>query len=171
MLYYGYMPKVEGRLRAEEKRKKELQQEVEIINEIGQESDIKAKPLVQQLMKESEEGATKREMERLNKLEMAKSAGGIRTYVSLLTDLLDKRMRYVDWERGWTYSVSNDGVGIILKMFSPSHRTFQAAFRPTQQAMYDLNAVNLYGIRAENTMERLRKEAKVPSKGNIEEKQ
>lgn len=77
------------------------------------------------------------------------------TYNQLLAGLLIKKLREVIWPKGWGYQVAPTDVGVILEIQSPLRRYFRAGFKSTGMEKYDLNAIETYVMRAENTIERI----------------
>ena len=138
------------------KKEKELAEKGKEILETGQESDTKAKEAVIKLVKE---GELKEELKKAKEKELVFEArqGKIVNYHMLLSQLLDKRMAQVDFPDGWRYKTGWTAMGVILELYSPSGRKFRAGFKPTGIPLYDLNAVDTYAIRAENTIDRITK--------------
>ena len=135
---------------------KKLSTEADTILQIGQESEKKAIPLVTEVMQEQDKQETKEADDTLEKLNTARNYS-IKSYNMLLAELLTKRMTFVDFPHGWRYTVRPDDIGVVLTMQYKDH-VFQSGFKPTGEAFYDLNAVNTYGIRAENTIDRILEE-------------
>lgn len=126
----------------------------DVVDQLGQESDKKAKPVVEQVMKVKELVEKEEENKDLEILGKARS-GRIVTYNRLLAELLLKRLTFVDFPSGWLYEVAPDDVGVIMELRSPDERVFRAAFKPIGEAKYDLNAIETYAVRAENTIDRV----------------
>lgn len=125
----------------------------EIITQVGQEDDKKAIPLVKEVMKEQEKKEEEDAYIDLDRLHKA-ADHTIKGYNMLLAELLQKRLHSVDWPKGWYYAVTPNDVGVIFTM-NYKKQFFQAAFKPTGEEKYDLNAVNMYVVRAENTIDRI----------------
>ena len=81
--------------------------------------------------------------------------GKIVTYNHLLASLLQKQLTLVDWPLGWRYQVAPTDIGVVLEMTSADGRIFRTAFKTTGEKKYDLNAVSVTVLRAENTIDRL----------------
>lgn len=98
---------------------------------------------------------TKRENKNKTILRQARF-GRIATYNRLLGKLLITKMNQtIDFPPGWSYQVAPTGKGVILQLVSPDKRIFRSGFEPTGMEEYDLNAVNVYVIRAMNTIDRV----------------
>lgn len=88
----------------------------------------------------------------LDILDLKKSS--IISYKSLLSDFLFKRLAFaVDW-RGWTYKTAYTKEGVVMELYSPDKRIFRSAFRPTQEAKYDLFEIERFCDLAENTIDK-----------------
>ncbi len=146
---------------------KKAKEKKEVFEAYTQESDKKAIPIVQEVMKRLEKKQQKKEAIDLELLGKARQ-GKILHYNQLLANLLVKRLSLIDWPTGWGYQVFHNKIGVILEMTSPKNRIFRAAFKPTGEREYDLNAVETYALRAENTIDRITgadKNTKVPTGG------
>ena len=133
--------------------KKRALEENDIVQQIGQEDSKKAIPLVKKVMKEQEkkdEAVRDSLLDTLSKT----SKTSFKSYNTLLAELLMKRMSFVDFPPGWRWEVAPTKEGIVLEMQSPDGRYFRSGFTPTGSEIYDLNAVNVYGTRAENTIDK-----------------
>lgn len=129
----------------------------DVVDQLGQESDKQAMPVVEQVMEANDRLEEKEKNESLEILDKARS-GRIVTYNRLLAELLLKRLTFVDLPSGWSYDVAPDNIGVVMELRSPEERVFRAAFRPVGEAKYDLNAIETYANRAENTIDRITNE-------------
>jgi hypothetical protein len=136
---------------------RQLREENDLVSQMGQEDEKKAKPVIEKVMKEQDKLDEVETGENLQKIRKA-SYSPIKTYNTLLAELLVKRMNFVDFPQGWHWEVSPTKEGVVMEMKSPDGRYFRSAFKPTGKEIYDLNAINTYGIRAENTIDRIEKE-------------
>ena len=101
-----------------------------------------------------EEKAKKEEKEKVLEYISSRSKDKIITYNRMIADLLRKRLLfYVDW-RGWTFEVVPTDVGVILEIYSPKGKMFRSAFKTTGIAIYDLNAIDVFAVMAENTIDK-----------------
>jgi len=140
------------RLRKEEAKKKKLNEEKYVLDQLGQESDKKANPLVKEVMGEKEKQEKERN-DRVMELMMGASRGKKGAYIAFLAELLTRRLVEVEWPFGWRYEVFPTEIGVVLEIVSVGGRIFRAAFKPTGEAIYDLNAIDLYGNRAQHTID------------------
>jgi hypothetical protein len=105
----------------------------------------------QEELKKEEKRQEKEKNDELNLLDMKK--GSIKTYHSLLEDLLVKRMNMVDWPRGWYCSVGHTKKGVVMEVRDPDGTNYRNAFAPVVDPVYDLNAIDTYALRAENLID------------------
>jgi len=145
------------------KTKKDLDKEMEKLEAMGQENEKKSIPSVREIMAEEEKKIEEKKARNIDVLEKKRNFS-FRTYNMALSDLLVKRMSLVDFPDGWKYGVTPTDEGVVLTM-TYGDRVFRAGFKPTGEAKYDLNAVNMYAVRAENTIDRIMN--KNPHVGNI----
>jgi len=129
------------------KRSAEAKEIIEAVGEEGQKGSRAAKEYLDEQVKEEK----KKENTELSRLD---SRRGFVDYNFLLAKLLVKRLNLVSWPEGWRYNVAPTKEGIVMELYSPD-KFFRAGFRPTRTAMYDLNAVDMYAVRAENTIDRV----------------
>lgn len=132
---------------------KKLQEEADTILQIGQEDDHKAIPLVKEVMGQKDRKETEEAYVDMEKLKNA-AKYTIKRYNVLLAELLVKRLSLLEWPSGWHYTVRPDDIGVVMVM-QYQNRFFRAGFKPTGEELYDLNAVNTYAVRAENTIDRI----------------
>jgi hypothetical protein len=76
-----------------------------------------------------------------------------KTYSSFLANLLLERLKIVDWEIGWFYRVAPTEKGVVMEIESPDNRIFRSAFKTTADPIADLNAIDMFALRAENTVD------------------
>lgn len=139
---------------AEEKRKKRKSAKAaEKILTIGEKGKKGVKYAKQVFKEEGKKAKAERAIE-LETLQKGRR-GRIVTYNRLLAKLLLKRLTFVDWPLGWTYQVAPTKVGVVLEMKSPGGRFFRSGFKSTSNPLFDLNAINIYAVRAENTIDRI----------------
>jgi hypothetical protein len=149
------------KLREEEERKKKSQKAAEIIKTIGEKGQ-KGRKAAKEFFKEKDGEANK---ERDEELSLLDSTGNITTYNTLLAKLLMKRMRFVDFPKGWSVKIAPTKKGVVMELRSPDDKFFRSGFVPVMDPFYDLNAVDVYAIRAENTIDRMTGADKVVSSG------
>lgn len=134
-------------LQEEKEKERRLAEEMERIEAIGAPGKKGSKE-ARSFFKEQEKQYQKEEQEKKERLHSAKN------YRQMLAELLRSELLSVDWPSGWRYSVFPTKEGVVLTM-SKENRHFRAAFRPTGEERYDLNAVKMYALRAENTIDRV----------------
>jgi hypothetical protein len=130
------------------KSKKELDTEFERIRIIGEGTVTEAREVLEIEKRESD---VKRDivLEEVDK--------GIRnavkklTYYKFISSLLFKRIYAVVDLRGFTFRVEPGDKGIVLELYKDK-RMWRIAFTPSGIAKYDLNAVEVYTMRVENTI-------------------
>jgi len=140
------------KLREEETKKKKLAEELEKLEAIGAPGKRGVRE-AKKFYQEQEEKGKEKEADELTQLHWEREKRTIVTYNHLLAKLLLKRLLTVDW-RNWSYKVSPTTIGVVMEVISPTGRIFRAGFKPTGIPKYDLNAVDTYAIRAENTIDR-----------------
>jgi len=140
-----------SKLREEEEKKKKSQKAADIIKTIGEEGK-KGVKAAKEYFRDEEIKDVKERNEELNLLD---SLGNFTTYNTLLARLLLKRMRYVDFPEGWSCKIAPTKKGVVMELRSPDDKLFRSGFAPVMDPFYDLNAVDTYAIRAENTIDRI----------------
>ena len=133
-------------------KRKLLDKEAEKLEALTQESESSAISQVQQLGKE--EGIKKKIIEENEQAYLKANRSKLLRYNHSLANLLVGRLSLIDWDEGWQYEVVPDDIGVILTM-KYGDRKFMSAFKPIGDPKYDLNAVDVYCTRAENTMDRV----------------
>lgn len=135
----------------QEMAKKRKHQEAEdIIAQIGKKGKKGVSATKTYFREKEKEGKKKREKV-LNRLDLKKS---FVTYNSLLAELLIAKLKEIDWPPFWKCNVAPTKEGIVMEIKSADGRYFRAAFKPVRDPLYDLNAVETYIVRAENTIDR-----------------
>ncbi len=138
------------KLQDEEKKKKKSAKAREIIETIGEKGE-KGRRAAKEYFKDGQVDIQKEEA---LEMEMLSKVKKIETYNTLLAKLLLKRMRFVDFPEGWSCQVSPTDIGVVMELKSPDKKYFRSGFKPVWDPMYDLNAVDMYAVRAENTIDR-----------------
>ena len=139
-----------SKLRDEEALKKKLAQEDEKIFAMAKDGKEGVKN-TQVILKEEQEVEKKKEDKRLEILTTA-AHSLIFTYTHTIAKMLIGRLRQNSWPRGWSFQTAPTDKGVILELYSPDGRIFRSAFSVTKQALYDLNAIETFGLRAEETV-------------------
>ncbi len=142
-----------------DKETKILDKEMEKLEALAGDDEKQAIKDTKQIMAQEQ----KQEEEQKNReLEMLFSSRRfIVTYNQLLAGLLVKKLRDVIWPQGWGFQVGPTDVGVILEIQSPQNRYFRSGFKSTGMERYDLNAIETYVMRVENTIERIEQERQV----------
>jgi hypothetical protein len=134
-------------------KKDQDEQELEAL---GQESEKEALKDVPKIFKAKNLQAKETE----HKLEeLLKKPKTIKTYNSLLANLLQTALNASTYPKGWTFKATSTEKGVILNAHykstnqNVSARHFTAAFTPTHDKKLDLNAIKTLLIRTENTID------------------
>ena len=69
-----------------------------------------------------------------------------------------EQLKKIDWPSGWSFNTATTDKGVILEIKSPSKRYFRSAFASVGDGLLDLNAVQTFAVRAENTIDRVERE-------------
>jgi len=77
-----------------------------------------------------------------------------RDYILSLTQLLLTKMMEDDFPAGVTYDMRPTSEGVYMELYAKG-KVFAQAFRATGMPVYDLNAVDMFVMRAENTVNKL----------------
>ena len=135
-------------VKPQEKKSKEAVKVIEVIGEEGK----KGRKTAKEFFDEKLVGEKKKEAVELTTLDSRRK---FVDYNFLLAKLLVKRLNLVDWPTGWKFNVAPTKEGVVMEIRSPWSQLYRAGFRPTRDALYDLNAVDMYAVRAENTIDRV----------------
>lgn len=141
-----------SKLRDDESKKKVLQEENDVLLEIGKEGKEGDKNFREYASEKDKISKVKRDIalgeleERVNKL----------GYFKFLADVLFKRLSVtVDLVSGWSYKTMPSETGVVMELYSPDGRIFRSAFKPVRDPMVDLNAIDNFAVRADNTIEKI----------------
>jgi hypothetical protein len=138
-----------SKLRDDESKKRELQKENDILLEIGKEGKEGDKLFREHQKLTNQESKAKRDII-LNEMEVMNRTRG---YHKFLCDLLKERLRTVEFPIGWSHLEAPSDRGVVLEIKSPDGRIFRSAFAAVKDPLYDLNAIDNFALRAENTIE------------------
>jgi hypothetical protein len=142
-----------SRLRDQEAKKRQLQEENDILLAIGKEGKEGDKLFKEHQKLSDKESEVKRNII-LEELEVTKRNRG---YNKFLADLLKDRLRTVAFPEGWTHMEAGSDRGVVMELKSPDGRIFRSAFASVKDPLYDLNAIDNFALRAENTIEKVNK--------------
>jgi hypothetical protein len=140
-----------AKLQELQKRKRELQEENDIILTIGEEGKKGVKAAKEYFKDEEKkkEEQNSRHQEILKEKERSKFQ-----YNIFLADILRDELSKLIWSKGYTYSVAPTEQGVVMEIEIPGPRYFRTAFKSTGDGVYDLNAVENFAYRAELTLEK-----------------
>jgi len=143
-----------SKLRDEEKRKKKLNEELYTIEQIGKEGKKGIKYFKEQMKIDEKKQSDKisKELEQAEKKRKSKIK-----YNQFLAGILEEELKGVDWSIGWKYIVKANDIGVILELEAPGKLFFRTAFKSIGDGNLDLNAVQNFVVRAENTVDRIEK--------------
>ena len=133
--------------------KKVLDTEAEKLEGLVQDSEKEAVKDATKVFKEEEEKHEEKKLQEEDSLRK-NAKGTFATYHRALATLLEGKMMGVELPEGWSFIVHPTDDGVILEL-TYGTRMFRSAFKPTFMEKYDLNAVNMYVVRAENTIDRV----------------
>jgi hypothetical protein len=139
-----------SKLREDESKKRELQKDNDTLLEIGKEGKEGDRLFREHQKKEDSISKAKRDII-LNELEVTKRN---RSYNKFLSDLLKERLRTVFFPLGWTHLEAESDRGVVMELKSPDGRIFRSAFASAKDPLYDLNAIDNFALRAENTIDK-----------------
>lgn len=131
-----------------------IHEDNDILLEIGEEGKKGVEAFKKYAKNKDKESRKKRE-DVLNRIDSEPKSK--ETYNSFLASLLVKRLGIVDWQPGWTVNVAPTDRGVVMEMKSPDNRIFRSAFKSTSDPMADLNAIDMFALRAENTIDSITK--------------
>ena len=144
-----------SKLRDEERAKRNLQEENDILLAVGEEGKKGDKAFKEYTKIEEKVSKAKRDIT----LEEINKRRNLLLYHKYLADLLFQRLyAYVDIARGWKFETMPSEKGVVMELKSPDGRIFRSAFAVTKNPELDLNAIENFAIRADNTMERVENE-------------
>jgi hypothetical protein len=133
--------------------KRKIQEENDVLLEIGKEGTEGIKNFVEH--KKSEEKEIQEQTERIIE-ETQKRTKNRLEYNRFLSDVLIAELDSLITPIGWKIIVGPDHKGVIMELHGPDHRIYRSAFASTGDARLDLNAVHNYALRAEQTLFRMR---------------
>ena len=144
-----------SKLRDEERAKRKLQQENDILLEIGESGKKGDKAFKENVKLEEKISEVKKNIV-LEKIEKKKNSTYYHQYLADI--LLQRIITVVNISLGWTVQTMATARGVVMEIKSPEGRIFRSAFRVTQDPFLDLNAIDNFALRVENTIERIQNE-------------
>jgi hypothetical protein len=146
--------KVRTKLDAERLKKVQGGEVGDFMDQVAQKDEAKAAEFIKEKGKESDDlellnhyelmEKTKREMQRTDQ-----------EYINYLASLVYALCLRIDWPKGWVWRIDVQKSRFALYFKSSSGRIYGRGIKPVHDAKYDLNAVNLLGWYAENTVDKL----------------
>ena len=127
----------------EQEKKKKSKEAVKTIEAIGKEGKSGRKA-AKEFFKSKED---EKDTEIAQELGLLDSEKKLVNYHFLLAKLLMKRLKLVTWPEGWRYNVAPTNEGVVMEIYA-NDKFFRAGFKPVMDPVYDLNAVDMYAIRA-----------------------
>ena len=112
----------------------------EIIEETGQEDEVKARQSIRflaRVFEEQKKAQTEYFMERLD------SRKKYNDYIPILKEILENYILEENLENNVRWAVDVDNIGIVLHVIKDA-RIYQRAFRASRKPLYDLNACKRY---------------------------
>ena len=136
----------------DQKKRRKLGAEAELIDTLGTENEKEGVKAVKEYGKEQELIAKNKE-DKVLEMIMGAKRGDKFSYNKFLASLMERRMQYAELPANWSFDVTPDKEGVVLELTSPHRRFYRTAFRSTGEAVYDLNAIETFGRRAESTVD------------------
>jgi len=146
------------RLDEEKKLKKELAKDEDIILNIGKEGKKGDK-----YAKEYFESEEKREKQVADiEKEILSKKKKDQEYIQQLGKMLLDRLKVIELPSNWTYMVAPTDIGIVMELFNGKKR-YRTAFKASFDRDVDINAVDVFALRAMHTAEK----PEIPDNGII----
>jgi hypothetical protein len=128
-----------------------IAEQVEIVDETGQDNEKKAAKAVKEVMGEREKEA-QQVVDKL-KNELDGSVKSRNEYLTRLQKMLYVNLYRVDWPNGYQFRVRLTDEGILMELFDTKSRRFARGFKPVFDPEYDYTAVDMFVQFAENTVD------------------
>ncbi|MCK9370323.1 hypothetical protein M0R04_10485 [Candidatus Dojkabacteria bacterium] len=144
-----------SKLRDEERAKRTLQENNDILLEIGKSGKKGDDAFKEHTKLEEKISKVKRDIV-LEGMDKKKETLYYHKYLSDL--LLNRIITTIDITSGWTIETMPSERGVVMELKSPDGRMFRSAFLATKDPYLDLNAIDNFAIRADATIERIKSE-------------
>lgn len=95
------------------------------------------------------------DQERVREKELLSYQKSTNKYKDGLAMLLRERLATIFWPKGYNWITARTEKGVALEFKTPQGRSFAQGITPTFDLEYDLNALDVLTLRAENTILRL----------------
>jgi hypothetical protein len=139
-------------LREKEKKKRVVQEQNDVLLEIGKDGEEGVKNFKEWAKGKEDESKEKRD---IVLSQLGDKQGSRMRYFQLLADTLLNRLYIVCGIRpGWHYNTGVTNIGIVMELSSPDGRLFRSAFSVTADPLLDLNALDNFTYRADSTIEK-----------------
>ena len=128
-------------------KKKDLDREFEEVEAMAQDGKAGIKA-TQEIMgaREKKNGELKKQEEEILRQFTNRKV----TYNSVLAETLLESLKRADLS-GWEFKVAPTDVGVVMELYSPKDKIYRLGFKSTGDPVYDLNAIDVFTQRAENT--------------------
>ena len=148
--------KIKVRTQLDKERLKKVQEgEVgEFMDQVAQSSEKKAAEFIKEKGKESDQAELLKHWELMEETKRQMEFSD-QEYINYLASLVYALCLKIDWPRGWTWKIDVQKSRFALYFKTSSGRIYGRGIKPVRDAKYDLNAVNLLGWYAENTVDKL----------------
>lgn len=127
--------------------KKDLDREFEEVEAMAQDgkAGVKATQEIMGAREKKEKELKKQEEEILRQFTNRKV-----TYNSVLAEALLESLRQADLS-GCSFKAGPTDIGVVMELYSPTGKIYRLGFKATGDPLYDLNAIDVFTQRAENT--------------------
>ncbi len=132
-------------------KKKKVLEEVEKIEAMGQESEVKGKKATQEVVKEKQQIEKKKEEIVLDTLDTLRKRA--LEYRKFLLIYLHNMVLEISWPQGYKWGVWYDGKGTRLSIKNKFGKLYQRAFRISYQPKYDSHMCYVFAVWAEDVLD------------------
>lgn len=138
-------------------RKDTPDQEFEKVEAMGTDDNKEGVKATKSILKEEEKENKEKEAIALEYLKNQRKFKD--QYILTLSKLLEVKLFEDQFPKGTSYRVAPTDQGVYMELYV-NGRIFQQAFKASGEPLYDLNAVDIFVMRAENTVEKVWKQNK-----------
>jgi hypothetical protein len=124
------------------KQKMKVEEEVEKIEVLGQESESKAAPFIQEELKKNFKEGKEKEARILEELHAKRKLPKVQEYIKMLLFTLHDEIQAIKPQPKTDWAVYHDGKGIVVMIQKPGEKKKIRAFRMTYEPKYDLFAAS-----------------------------
>ena len=133
------------------KTQKVLDSEMDKLEAVGAEGK-KGIAAAKQIFSQEEKDAKLAQEIEIERLEQNKKKYSYNIFLALA---LQKRLDDIDFPDEWKIKVAPTDRGVVMEIETPGPRYFRSAFAATGDGYYDLNAVNMFALRADNLIDNM----------------